>query len=160
MDDKQIDYRKYIKQPWIRNHLHTYELLRRLRDDNYFRGLWVENQIKIRIKAEPSIDVAEYRDLILAYLNEFDFRICKNKQGRPSTHISPKTFRGQSWSRILGLSSCNLSICLNLIVESAVDDVIKCYGKGSILSSIFGSEFNRLFNSYIIRRMKKEFGKG
>jgi hypothetical protein len=58
----------------------------------------------------------------------------------------------------LGISSKNLSTCLNLLVESAVQDIIRGYGKGTVLSGIFGTEFGRLFNAYAKRRMQEEFG--
>ncbi len=158
MEETQKDYKKFIQQPWIRGHLQTYELLRRLKEDLYFRGLWVENEIEGRVKNDPKLDEAELRDLLLAYLNEFSFKICRNKQGKPSIHIAPKTFRNQPYSAILGISSRNLSTCLNAVIDSAVSNVLKGYGKGSVLSGIFGKEFGRLFNAYVVRRMQREFG--
>lgn len=153
------DYRKYIKQDWIRSQLQVYELLRRLRDDSYFRKIWVENELESRIKEDSQLDEAGLRDLLLAFLNEFEFKVCRNNQGRPVIRISPKTFRGQPYSLILGISSKNLSTCLNLVVESAIQDVIKGYGKGSVLAGIFGKAFEKLFNKYVVKRMQEEFGK-
>ncbi len=153
------DYKRFIQQPWIRNYLQTYELFRRLKDDLHFRGLWVENEIERRIKNDPNLDEAELRDILLAYLNEFSFKIGGNKQGKPSVHIAPKTFRNQPYSAILGISSRNLSTCLNAVIDSAVNDVLKGYGKGSVLSAIFGNKFGTLFNAYVVKRMQREFGK-
>jgi len=153
------DYRKYIQQDWIRTQLQTYELLRRLRDDPYFRKIWVDNELETRIKEDSQLDEAELRDLLHAYLDEFDFKIVQNAYGKPVVHISPKVFRGQSYSSILGIPSKNLSTCLNQVVESAVQDVIKGYGKGSVLAGIFGKEYRKLFNKYVVKRMQGEFGK-
>ncbi len=41
--------------------------------------------------------------------------------------------------------------------KSAVQDVLNVYGKGSMLAAIFGKEFGRLFNAYVIKKMKNEF---
>ncbi len=137
--------------------MQTYELLRKLRDDQHFRGLWVANEIEKRRKNDPSLDEAELQDLLLAYLNEFHFKISRNRHGKPSVHIAPKSFRNKSYSTILGISSRNLSTCLNLIIESAVQDVLQGYGKGSVLTAIFGKEFGRQFNAYVVRMIQKEF---
>ena len=153
------DYRKYIKQDWIRSQLQLYELLRRLRDDTLFRKIWVDNELENRIKDGSATDQDELRDLLHAYLNEFDFKVTSNPRGGPVVHISPKFFRGRSYSLILGISSKNLSTCLNQVVESAVQNVILGYGKGSVLAGIFGKEFGKLFNKYIVKRMQEAFGK-
>jgi len=153
------DYREYIKQDWIRSQLQVYELLRRLRDDTFFRKIWVDNELEARLKDASAEERAELRDLLNAYLNEFDFKIISRPKGRPVVHISPKTFRGQSYSLILGISSKNLSTCLNQVIESAVQNVILGYGKGSVLAGIFGKGFGKLFNKYIVKRMQEEFGK-
>ncbi len=141
----------------MREQLQVYELLRRLRDDPYFRAVWVDNEVEQRVRAGPEQKKDECRDILTAYLNEFDFKICWNHGCRPVIHISPKTFRGKPYSLILGILSKNLSTCLNTLIESAVKDVIHGYGKGSVLSGIFGKEYSRLFNSYIIKRMEAEF---
>ena len=153
------DYRKYIKQDWIRSQLQLYELLRRLRDDTFFRKIWVDNELGNRIKDGSAEDQDKLRDLLYAYLDEFDFKVTSNLKGRPVVHISPKTFRGRSYSLILGISSKNLSTCLNHVVGSAVQNVILGYGKGSVLAGIFGEGFGKLFNKYIVKRMQEEFGK-
>jgi len=153
------DYRRYIKQDWIRSQLQVYELLRRLRDDTFFRKIWVDNELGNRIKDGSAEDQDKLRDLLHAYLDEFNFKVTSNPKGRPAVHTSPKTFRGRSYSLILGISSKNLSTCLNQVVESAIQNVILGYGKGSVLAGIFGKGFGKLFNKYMVKRVQEEFGK-
>jgi len=156
---ESIDYRAYISQGWIREKLQVFELIRRLRDDLKFRGKWVESELRRRKEVDVAMDEAFERDLMLAYLEELDFRIARNAGGKPSVHISPKTFRGRSYSSILGIESKHLSTALNRIIDDAVKGALDGYGKGSVLTSIFGTEWGRLFNAYMVRRMKDEFRK-
>ncbi len=157
--DSIRDYKDYIAQGWLRNVLQQYELLRRLRDDLAFRRLWVENEAETRDSDETGLSRAELADLLHAYLHEFEFRIVKREGLKPAVHISPKRFRGRPYSWILGIESQNLSSGLSQLIDSAVSDVLKGYGKGSVLTSVFGSEFGRLFNAHVTRRMKEEFSR-
>jgi hypothetical protein len=154
-----LDYRKYISQGWIRSRLQDFELLRRLRDDPFFRRIWIDNEEETRCRKDSNLDNAVFRDLLHAYLDAFEFKIRRNSTGRPTVHISPKTFRGKPYSRILGIPARHLSTALNVLVEDAVSDVMKGYGKGSVLTRIFGKEYGKLFNAYVIKRMQEEFGK-
>ena len=77
------------------------------------------------------------RDLLLAYLEELDFRIARCADGKPSVRIQPKTFRGRPYSSILGISSKHLSTALNQVIDEAVAGVLDGYGKGSVLTGIF-----------------------
>jgi len=154
-----MDYRAYIPQSWLREKLQVFELLRRLRDEVEFRHRWVENEVHRRKEKNPALDEEAELDLLLAYLEDLDFNIVRDQSGRPSVRISPKTFRGKGYSAILGLSSKNLSTALNRIMADAVAGVLEGYGKGAVLTSIFGSEWGRLFNSYVVKRMEERFGK-
>jgi hypothetical protein len=156
---ESIDYRAYIPQEWIREKLQVFELIRRLRDDLEFRHRWVESEVRKRKEKAPSMDEAAERDLLLVYLEELDFHISRNAAGKPSVHVSPKTFRGRPYSVILGISSKHLSTALNRIIDDAVDGALDGYGKGAVLTGIFGTEWGRLFNTYVVKQMQEEFSK-
>jgi hypothetical protein len=156
--DRSKGYHTYVTQDWMRQKLQAFELMRRLRDDPYFRAVWVDNAVKQRCKADRSLFPDVERDLLLAYLNELDFKIDCRPDGRPVVHISPKIFRGRGYGAILGISSANQSSCLARLIEQAVLHVQKSYGIGSVLSGMFGPDFGRRLNNYIKRRMQEEFG--
>ena len=156
---ESTDYRAYIPQEWIREKLQVFELIRRLRDDVECRHRWVESELRKRKESDLAMDESAERDLLLAYMEELDFRIVRGVDGKPSVHVSPKTFRGRPYSSILGIQSKHLSTALNHIIDDAVKGALYGYGKGAVLTGLFGTEWGRLFNAYVVRRMQDEFRK-
>ena len=156
---EQDSIKTYIKQDWVQEKLQTYELLRRLRDDQNLKEKWAGQRIKSLLLDRLDLKKSKAEELVQTFLDQLDFLPIKNANGKPSVHISPKKVGGLSYSTILGIDVSNLSSCLNRLVESAAQDIIQGYGKGAILKSIFGDEFGKIFNEYVIRRMEEEFGK-
>ena len=85
-----LDYRKYISQGWIRSRLQDFELLRRLRDDPFFRRIWIDNEEETRCRKDSNLDNAVFRDLLHAYLDAFEFKIRRNLQVGQQSISAPK----------------------------------------------------------------------
>ena len=155
---KSGNYAKYLKSKWKRERLSTYKTLRKLRDDPKFRHKWVKKQLRGMKEKDPTIDEATQYDLMLAYLEEFDFRIIEEEGRPPTVHVEPRKFRGTYFSKILGIKSENLSTCLNSVARSAAEDIIRGYGKTAVLGNVFGKEYRNKLNRWIKKEMEEEYG--
>lgn len=153
----QSKYEKYVEAEWLRERLRTYKLLKRLRDNETFRHKWAKQQVREMKEREPALDEAKQYDLILAYLQEFDFRFKERKGGPPTVHIEPRKFRGKYYGKILGIRAENMSTSLNKVARDAATEVVKGYGKTAILGNIFGTEYRNKLNAYIKKRIDEEF---
>lgn len=139
--------------------LAIYLRLQKLRDDVTYRYEWAQEQIDKKKKQGTINEASENRefDILHAYLNELDFDI-RAKNGMPTVHVMPKTFRGRPFSSILDVKTTKrMATTIHQIVDSAAKDVIKGYGKGLVLSQIFGKDFEIRFKKFIKQRMQDEF---
>jgi hypothetical protein len=141
------DYTRYICQEWVKEKLQEYQKIKRLIDDKEYRERWI-------LCESEDQDESFLRE----YLDQLRFNIVIKKNGRPTIHIQPKKYKGKHYGEILGIKTKHLSTALTGIIDSATRDVITGYGKGAVLTSIFGEEYGQKFNEYIVGKMKEEFG--
>ena len=152
-----MDVKDYVPQEWVRERLKVYDLIKKLKEDNGLRGKWIKTEVWKRRQQDSTIDEKKLKSIIEGYLEIVRFDVAKTKAGKITIRIRPKMYKGDSYEKILGMDFSHLTTSVKTLVETATQDVIRGYGKASILKGLFGKDFSDMFNTHIKDRMREEF---
>ena len=152
-----MQFRDFVPQEWVRERLKIYELLKKLREDKALREKWIRTEIWKRKQEDPSIDGEYLAKLINDYLNVMSFHVTETHSGKTTVRIRPKVFNGKSYRYILGMDFRHLSSAVKVMADTAIQDILRGYGKAGILKGLFGEEFSERFNALVKDRMGEEF---
>lgn len=149
------DLHRYIRTRWKQRSLRTYAFISRLKNDSIFRKEW----IKRRAQKDDLAHIRSPAMLLNGFLQSLELKQVVNAAGKPVIRILPRRYQGHSCHSLLDTDMKHITTFMALAVDEAAGSIIHGYNIVNVLGSLFGEEYRKMLNQYVIGKMQERIGK-